>query len=135
MCGKSVVYLRQPVNSVCAEQPCYSNEVTLLTALKSAVRSHAPQYNKASMLLLPLGEGVQNVTKGHRLRQQRPVFSCCCCWSAPGLVVGSTGAADGEQFQISKRLFFLSFTQLDQGKYKQGCMCVCVVCVYYSIWN
>lgn len=102
----------------------------MLTTLKSAVRSHAPQYNKASMLQRPLGEGVQNVSKGLRLRQQRPVFSCCCC-SAPDLVEGSTGAADGEEFQVSKG--FLS-TQLDTNT-TQKCVCVCVVCVYYSISN
>ena len=75
------------------------------------MHSHALRYNKTSMLLHPLGEGVQNVSRGPRLRQQRPVFCCCCCCccSAPELVKGSTGAADGEEFQVSKGFFFLPF--------------------------
>lgn len=74
------------------------------------------------MLPRPLGEGAQNVSKGLRLRQQRPVFSyccCCCCCSAPGLVEGSTRAADGEEFQVSKGFFFFS-TRLGQDEYKHN---------------
>lgn len=100
----------------------------MLTTLQSAVRSHAPQYNKASMLPRPSREGVQNVSKGLRLRQQRPVFSGCCCCSAPGLVEGSAGAADGEQFQVSKGFFFF-FLPTGSGRIQtqhRGCVWNCM---------
>lgn len=106
----------------------------MLATIKSAVRSHAAQYNKASMLLHPLGEGVQNISEGLRLRQQSPVFSFSCC-SAPSLVEGSTGGADGEEFQISKgfflfpSLFYPTGSGQMQTQHTGVCVHVCSVCL------
>lgn len=84
------------------------------------------------MLPCLLGEEVHNVSEGLRLRQQTPVFSCCCWDAAAGLVEQSTEAS--EVVQVSKAFFFSpSFSFLTgSGQIRvQRCtgMCASVQCL------
>ena len=95
------------------------------------------------MLLRPLGARVQNVSSGLWLRQQSPVFSCCCR-SAPGLVEGrAQGPLMEKSFRFQKDFFFLFFFPFlpnwiwANTNTTPGCVCaLCVlVCSYYSVRN
>ena len=82
-------------------------------------------------------KGLQMYPKGSGWDNRGPCSPPAAVAAAPGLVEGSTRAADGEEFQVSKGFFFfflVGWVRMNINT-TQGCVRVCAVCVYYSILN